>query len=371
MAIFHFPQLDGEQFHNYFSRLEEYVTYYYSCGYNFHKWELCHVIKEGMNPESWILVHYMSNGMVLDMDDDNCWDFFCNMASKCLQDEQEPMSRLQELLERSIASNIGSHAELGVIHANFSDLEAQVAGTNEIIANTWRNIEAKDANDTLIECDDSSSCRVSEGKSFDFDLPMVMNDDSPLIIVSSELVYEFNNEELSHEIRVGNEVEDLHDEKLLLDGKFEDIHDIGPPYAKVKSSSINHEPTIVNLNCPFMSITLAPLDNIDKSDMEFVNIECMLDLNANEELLYRTLFNHVPCVSQWIDSFTIPESATSLFDKLQRVLTSTFKDDNLSNFLVHFGGDFSQEFDKMLRTLTMSNLKARRVELNNLKQSAS
>lgn len=52
MAIFSFPQYEGEQFHAYFSRFQDYVDYLCSYGYTFYYEDLGHVILEGLNPES-------------------------------------------------------------------------------------------------------------------------------------------------------------------------------------------------------------------------------------------------------------------------------------------------------------------------------
>ena len=81
MAIFSFPQYEGEQFHAYFSRFQDCVDYLASYSYTFYYDDSIHVILEGLNPESWILANYMGDGQILDMVDGYRWDFFCNMSA--------------------------------------------------------------------------------------------------------------------------------------------------------------------------------------------------------------------------------------------------------------------------------------------------
>ena len=88
MAIFSFPQYEGEQFHAYFSRFQDYVECLASCGYSFYYEDLGLVILVGLNPECWSLANCMGDRQILDMDDSYCWNFFCNMSAQCLQDEQ-------------------------------------------------------------------------------------------------------------------------------------------------------------------------------------------------------------------------------------------------------------------------------------------
>ena len=47
MSIFSFPHHEGEQFHAYFSKFQDYVEYLASYGYTFYHEDLSHVIFRG------------------------------------------------------------------------------------------------------------------------------------------------------------------------------------------------------------------------------------------------------------------------------------------------------------------------------------
>ena len=52
MAIFHFPQCEQELFYHYWDRLHAYVAQCASCGYLYGKWEILHVVNEGVNSQT-------------------------------------------------------------------------------------------------------------------------------------------------------------------------------------------------------------------------------------------------------------------------------------------------------------------------------
>ena len=102
MTIFSFPQYEGEQFHTYFPRFQDYVEYLASCGYTFYYEGLGRVILEELNLESWNLANYMGNGQVLSIDDSYRWDFFFNMSTQCLQVEVEQRQESHARLESTM-----------------------------------------------------------------------------------------------------------------------------------------------------------------------------------------------------------------------------------------------------------------------------
>lgn len=99
---------------------------------------------------------------------------------------------------------------------------------------------------------------------------------------------------------------------------IEPLLTVVPP--KLVFESVTFEsPGIVNSDCSSMSNSL-PLDFIDKSDMEFIVISSVSDFHANDELFCHALFKYDPCVLNWIDLFTLPESFARLYDMLKRGL---------------------------------------------------
>ena len=62
MAIFHFPQCEQELFYRYWDRLHAYLAQCASCGCLYEKWEILHVVDEGVNCETRALFEH--------------WDFY-------------------------------------------------------------------------------------------------------------------------------------------------------------------------------------------------------------------------------------------------------------------------------------------------------
>ena len=74
-------QFEGENFHQYFTRLHEYVDDLSSLGYQYGVQEMCVCIFDGMNAETRSLVEHISNGGLLDMGLFDIWDIFCRMRT--------------------------------------------------------------------------------------------------------------------------------------------------------------------------------------------------------------------------------------------------------------------------------------------------
>ena len=68
MAIFHFPQYEQELFYHYWDRLHAYLPQCASCGYSYERWEILHVMDEGVNCETHTLFAY--------------WDFYARNVDK-------------------------------------------------------------------------------------------------------------------------------------------------------------------------------------------------------------------------------------------------------------------------------------------------
>ena len=62
MEIFHFPQCEQELFYHYWDRLHAYLAQCASCGCLYEKWEVLHVVDEGVNCETRALFEH--------------WDFY-------------------------------------------------------------------------------------------------------------------------------------------------------------------------------------------------------------------------------------------------------------------------------------------------------
>ena len=276
MARFSFPQYEGEQFHHYFSRFHEFVENMCSLGFSYYKWELSRVIIEGMNPESWDLANYYGNGMILDMDGDDCYDLFCYISSQSLQ-AQSVSKSLQETFDAYMASAAKLHVDLKMMRDD--GFEAQIASTNEIIAENWRGVEFLKTNATTVEYNGLGESCFSVGQGMNhsnLDLPIdLCYDDSS--VVSSKLVIESNNDDLSYENFGVEELDDLLDDfgidNLFINSqetellKFDTCESLttSPQYDNYDSpcsplhlSSIVHDPTIVNSNSSFMPITITP-----------------------------------------------------------------------------------------------------------------
>ena len=68
MAVFHFPQHEQELFYRYWDRLHAYLAHCASCGYSYGKWELLHVVDEGVTCETRALFEY--------------WDFYARTVDE-------------------------------------------------------------------------------------------------------------------------------------------------------------------------------------------------------------------------------------------------------------------------------------------------
>jgi hypothetical protein len=95
---------------------------------------------------------------------------------------------------------------------------------------------------------------------------------------------------------------------------------------------------------------------IHKSTIEFVNTDFIADNYIIDKLSCYSLLDHDPCVLHWTNVHVFSEYVARLFYKSKRALTFISVAILLSNYLYHLGLNFSREFDKMLRALTMSNL---------------
>ena len=58
MAIFHFPQCEQELFYRYWECLHAYLAQCAFCGYLYGKWEILHVVDEGVNCETRALLEH-------------------------------------------------------------------------------------------------------------------------------------------------------------------------------------------------------------------------------------------------------------------------------------------------------------------------
>jgi len=68
MAVFHFPQYEQELFYRYWDRLHAYLAQCASCGYSYGKWEILHVVDEGVTCETRALFEY--------------WDFYARTVDE-------------------------------------------------------------------------------------------------------------------------------------------------------------------------------------------------------------------------------------------------------------------------------------------------
>ena len=95
---------------------------------------------------------------------------------------------------------------------------------------------------------------------------------------------------------------------------------------------------------------------IHKSTIEFVNTDFIPDNYVIGKLSCYSLFDHDPYVLSCINVHAFSECAARLFDKLKRALIFIFVVVFLSNYLYCVYLNFSEEFDKMLTALCISNL---------------
>ena len=72
MAIFHFFQYEEELFYSYWDGLHVYLAQCDSCGYLYRKWDILHVVDEGVNCEIRALFKYW-NFYARNIDE--AWDF--------------------------------------------------------------------------------------------------------------------------------------------------------------------------------------------------------------------------------------------------------------------------------------------------------
>ena len=86
------------------------------------------------------------------------------------------------------------------------------------------------------------------------------------------------------------------------------------------------------------------------------NTDFIPDNYVIEKLSCYSFFDHDPYVLNCINVYAFHECVARLFDKLKRALTFIFVVVFLSNYFYCVGLNFSEEFDEMLRALSMSNL---------------
>lgn len=103
-----------------------------------------------------------------------------------------------------------------------------------------------------------------------------------------------------------------------------------------------------------LMVASSPL--IHKSTIEFVNTDFIADNYIIDKLSCYSLLDHDPSVLNWSNAYAFPECVARLSYKSKRALTFISVAILLSNYLYHLSLNFSKEFDKMLRALTMSNL---------------
>jgi len=72
MAVFHFIRYEQELFYRYWDRLHAYLAQCASCGYSYGKWEILHVVDEGVNCETRTLFEYWD---LYASNVDEAWDF--------------------------------------------------------------------------------------------------------------------------------------------------------------------------------------------------------------------------------------------------------------------------------------------------------
>ena len=112
MALSECTQLQDEHFHEYFSRVQEYVFELGAWGYQYSDREVCNCIINGMNLETRELDDYMSNERLLYMDPVECWDFFYFMSHQSIQVESSSlMPQSVETFETSLEDMIKDLAE--------------------------------------------------------------------------------------------------------------------------------------------------------------------------------------------------------------------------------------------------------------------
>ena len=362
-------QWEDEHFHEYFSRFLQVVQEHDAWGYQYHKFELCKCIVEGMNPATFDLAMYMSKGRLWDMGSDECWDFFCFMSDECMQVESPPIPQpdetsyaylesLVEDLANKVNSLVVEHCERcdSSLHSTTTCpfYEYEKAGGITLESNDH---ELDVPNEDIIVMDEPLELNELDGSRGDE-------------MESSDALKEMGD--LCEDERFS--YYELEDERFFDDGLEDDERNEQDSVIEVCPSPMEPPSMLSTWESP-LSILDAPckfFPNFSPFVIQDVHDEkpC-LEPKVESRVYYEVAFEESaqksfdpyyiylekpPPEQNWFQHIPSHESSASLFDRLKRFLNAILFIFKPSLGYLHLCEMCSQSFDRLLRALTMIDL---------------
>ncbi|KAK9724445.1 hypothetical protein RND81_05G072500 [Saponaria officinalis] len=181
MTIFYFPQFEHEPLYAYWDRLESCIV---QCGYYVDIWEMCHMIYDGVNCETRLLIEQMCEGMFEYMSYEDKWETLKYLAQGSFENEKNAQSNLMTLMEQFVSSQ--THimtTQSQMIEELQSSLSQQTSILNSSNSTIQAQIDVVHENLRMVE-----ELEESKGNLFPF-----CDDDSNAFVESCEFEHDAND----------------------------------------------------------------------------------------------------------------------------------------------------------------------------------
>ena len=336
MALFECKQFEDEHFHEYLTRFQKYADDLGAWGYHYTVGDVCNGIVKGMNLETRRMAYYMSNRRLFVMEPMECWDFLCFMSHQCLLVESsQSMPQPVETCDASLEDMMKDLAK------RMDDMSTESTQHYERCYSL---------------CHSTTSDKSIEINEPDASLPTRFEEIEEYITVKEEEF--FSDSDMFFEDDMGDYVNTNEEDDIIEDC----ASPTKSPMPSVSKSTllVVDDPGIPcsNLSLPIVlhppkESSIGPNEE-SRNYFKFIHNESG---NASKRFdNFCSYSKKPPLMLNWFEHMPFYEDWTHKFDKLKRFLNDMLFSFNLSLGYLCFFEMSSQEFDRLLRALTMSNL---------------